>query len=68
MKEENVLNFHRLREAYKARRAQRGHGWEQIFAGHYLFDNVFKCRDCGKQIEGTTVSPKYCPNCGKEHR
>ena len=52
---------------WEARKRNKGRGWEEVRIGRDLFDYAFKCRDCGAQIEGFVVSPRFCPHCGKEH-
>ena len=45
----------------------KGKGWEEVRVGRGLFEYAFKCKNCGAQIEGFVVSPRFCPHCGKEH-
>lgn len=45
----------------------RGKGWEEVKPRPIRVDYGFKCRDCGAQIDGFVVSPRFCPYCGKEH-
>lgn len=50
-----------------AERCNRGKGWEEVKPRPIRVDYGFKCRDCGAQIDGFVVSPRFCPYCGKEH-
>ena len=52
---------------YKAIKNRKGRGWKEICTGRDLFDYAFECKDCGAQIEGFVVSPRFCPYCGREH-
>ena len=52
---------------YKAIKNRKGKGWEEVRIGRNLFDYAFECKDCGAQIDGFVVSPRFCPYCGKEH-
>ena len=45
----------------------KGKGWEEVKPRPILVDYGFKCKDCGAQIDGFVVSPRFCPYCGKEH-
>lgn len=45
----------------------RGKGWEEVKPRPINVTYGFKCRDCGAQIDGFVVSPRFCPYCGKEH-
>ena len=51
--------------AAKAR--DKGKGWEEVKPRPIRVDYGFKCKDCGAQIDGFVVSPRFCPYCGKEH-
>lgn len=51
--------------AAKAR--DKGKGWEEVKSRHINVAYGFKCKDCGAQIDGFVVSPRFCPYCGKEH-
>lgn len=44
-----------------------GKGWEEVKPRPIQVDYGFKCKDCGAQIDGFVVSPRFCPYCGKEH-
>ena len=45
----------------------KGKGWEEVKPRPIRVDYGFKCKDCGAQIGGFVVSPRFCPYCGKEH-
>lgn len=45
----------------------KGKGWEEVKPRPINVAYGFKCRDCGAQIDGFVVSPRFCPYCGKEH-
>ena len=45
----------------------KGKGWEEVESRPVRVEYGFKCKDCGAQIDGFVVSPRFCPHCGKEH-
>ena len=47
---------------------RKGKGWEEVHVGPNLFDYIFRCKDCKKNLpKGFVVSPQFCPYCGKQH-
>lgn len=53
---------------YKAAlKDRKGSGWEEVKPRPIRVNYGFKCKDCGAQIDGFIVSPRFCPYCGKEH-
>ena len=60
-----------IKTYYKIKRVVReqnkGKGWEEVKPRPIRVDYGFKCKDCGAQIDGFVVSPRFCPYCGKEH-
>lgn len=52
---------------FTAKWKRKGKGWEEIHVGPDLFDYIFRCKDCQKDLpKGFVVSPQFCPYCGKE--
>ena len=45
----------------------KGKGWEKVKSHPVCIRYGFRCKDCGEQISGFVVSPRFCPYCGKEH-
>jgi hypothetical protein len=45
----------------------KGKGWKEVEPRPIRVGYGFKCKDCGAQIDGFVVSPRFCPYCGKEH-
>ena len=65
---EKELEIHEQRYwlGFSAAKA-RGKGWEEVEPRPINVAYGFRCRDCGAQIDGFVVSPRFCPYCGKEH-
>ena len=49
-----------------AKKRNQGKGWEEVKPRPIRVEYGFECRDCGAQIDGFVVSPRFCPYCGKE--
>ena len=72
MKTNDIESMEDFTKGYSYAKAQfiklsKGKGWEEVESRPVRVGYGFRCKDCGAQIDGFVVSPRFCPYYGKEH-